>query len=107
MNYPSIIELREFFCIEPYKVNDVWDFIVNDNTGIGLSVSFSIADDSLQTSLRIGERLIAVVSHERMTRMWIDGNMLNAEFANAGYNVNLVVEVNPLIVVKWSGLRTM
>jgi len=106
MKYPTQLQLLEFFGVEPVIQDDVTAYTVSDDGGLVLTLSFNIADDSLQTSLLFGERVIAVVSQEGMTRFWISDGVLMCEFVHENVRINLAVSTHPNIHVEWSGLRS-
>lgn len=106
MNYPSELELLEFFGVDPERSEDVTLFRVVDQAGVNLEFSYNDTDDSLQTALYVGGRCICVVCHERMTRFWIEQSILRAEFTSSDNNVTLSLLVRPTIRVDWSGLRS-
>ena len=106
MKYPSQLQLLEFFGVEPVVQDDVTAYTVSDDGGLALTLSFNTTDDSLQTSLQVGERVIAVVSQEGMTRFWISEGVLMCEFVHEDVRINLVVSTHPKIYVEWSGLRS-
>ena len=106
MRYPTSVDLLEFFGSEPVVQGDVSAYTVSDEDGVSLVLSFNTADDSLQTTLLLRERVIAVVCHEGMTRMSIDEDTLACEFVHDDTRVMLTAKVKPNIRVAWSGLRT-
>lgn len=106
MKYPSELELLEFFGVEPVAQDDVTVYTVCDDSGLALALSFNTADDSLQTTLQVGERIIAVMCQEGMTRLWISDGVLRCEFMLEDVRVNVAVCTHPSIRVEWSGLRT-
>ncbi len=105
MKYPSDLDLLELFGVEPDINSDVTTFTVAGRNQISLSVSFNIADDSLQTMLLLNGRIVALVCQEGMTALQIDGDLLLGEFNLDGYVVKLKLKVSPDILVEWSGLR--
>jgi hypothetical protein len=106
MNYPSELELLEFFGVEPERSDDVTLFRVRDPLGVSLEFSYNEADDSVQTALHVAGQCICVVCHERMTRFWIDQGALRVEFAFSDSITALSLLTRPTIRVDWSGLRT-
>jgi hypothetical protein len=106
MNYPSELELLEFFGVDPERSEDVTLFRVVDPAGIILEFSYDDTDDSMQTALYVADRSICMVCHERMTRFWIDQSVLRAEFTYSDNKVTLSLLVHPTIRVDWSGLRS-
>lgn len=106
MNYPTQLQLLEFFGVEPVIQGDVTTYTVSDDNALALTLSFNTADDSLQTSLQIGERVIAVVCQEGMTRFWINDGVLMCEFVHEDIRINVAVSTHPNIHLEWSGLRT-
>jgi len=106
MRYPTSFDLLEFFGSEPVVQDDVSAYTVSDEDGASLVMSFNTADNSLQTTLLLRERVIAVVCHEGMTRMSIDEEGLTCEFVHDDTRVMLTAKVKPNILVAWSGLRT-
>ncbi|WP_406694217.1 hypothetical protein V5E97_24420 [Singulisphaera sp. Ch08] len=106
MTYPSELELREYFGVDPERSDDVTLFRVADVAGISLVFSYNDTDDSVQTALNVADRCISVVSHEKMSRLWIDQDTLRAEFTYSDNIVTLSLLVNPTIRVDWSGLRS-
>lgn len=106
MKYPTELQLLEFFGVEPVIHDDVTAYTVFDDSDLALTLSFNTADDSLQTSLQIGERVIAVVSQEGMTRFWISDGVLMCEFVHEDVRFNVAVSTHPNIHIEWSGIRT-
>ncbi len=106
MRYPTSVDLLEFFGSEPDIQGDVSAYTVSDEDGASLVMSFNTADDSLQTTLLLRERAIAVVCHEGMTRMAFNEDTLACEFVHDDTRVMLTAKVKPNIRVEWSGLRT-
>jgi len=106
MRYPTSFELLEFFGSEPDIQGDVSAYTVADEDGVSLVLSFNTADDPLQTTLLLRERVIAVVCHEGMTGMSIDEEGMTCEFVHDDMRVMLTAKVKPKIRVAWSGLRT-
>ncbi|MCG6154169.1 hypothetical protein [Rubinisphaera margarita] len=106
MDYPSELDLLEFFETEPKVEGDVQTYQVQDSSGATLAFSFDTSDDSVQTLLKCDERIVSLISHECLTRMWIDGATLHAELENSGYRISLSLVLRPLVQIKWSGLRT-
>ena len=107
MEYPTELELFEFFEVEPVVENDVYAYTTSDDSGISLTLSFSTADDSLQTSLQFAGRVIAVICHEGITRLTIHEDVLTCEFVQEDSRVTLTARTRPQIHVEWSGLRTV
>jgi hypothetical protein len=107
MKYPSDLEFLEFFGVEPMVDDDITTFTVLDSVGMSLKLSFNVAGDSLQTSLSLHRREIAIISHEQMTRFRIDGNVLSAEFVQSDVKVRAVIKICPFISIQWYGLRTV
>lgn len=105
MEYPTELQLLEFFGVEPDVQGDAYACTVSDDSGLSLTLSFNTADDSLQTSLQFAGRVIAVVCHEGITRFTIGENVLTCEFAHDDYRVTLTARTRPQIHVEWSGLR--
>lgn len=105
MNYPTELQLLQFFGVDPVVDDDVSTYTVSDARGLELSVSFNIADDSLQTAIRFKGGLVDVVSYEGMTKFWIDCDLLSAEFLQTFVKVSVRVRVQPNIEINWSGLR--
>ena len=106
MNYPSELELLEFFGVSPERSEEVTLFRVVDPAGISLEFSYNDTDDSAQTALYVGGRCICVVCHERMSRFWIEQSILHAEFTYSDNKVTLSLLLRPTIRVDWSGLRS-
>jgi len=105
MKYPTELQLLEFFGVEPVIQDDVTAYTVFDANGLALTLSFNDMDDSLQTTLQIGERVIAVVCQEGMTRLWIGDGVLMGEFTYEDARISLALNLHPYIHVEWSGLR--
>jgi hypothetical protein len=105
MNYPSEIELLEFFGVDPVMEDDVTFFTVSDSDAVELTLSYNVFDNSLQTSLKLRGRLIALVCQEGMNRFWIADDVLTAEFLHPGLVVRAKVKMRPFIQVEWSALR--
>ena len=105
MKYPTQLELLEFFGVEPVIQENVTAYTVSDDNDLALTLSFNTADDSLQTSLQIGERVIAVVCQEGMSRFWISDGVLMCEFVHEDVRISVAVSTHPNIHVEWSGLR--
>lgn len=106
MIYPSCLELLEFFGVEPEQSDDVTLFRVCDSLGVSLDFSFNASDDSLQTAMNVAGHCICLVSHERMTRFWIEQGILRAEFVFDDYTTVLCLLTRPTIQVRWGSLRT-
>lgn len=106
MIYPSELELLAFFGTEHQRSDEVTLFRVTDTAGVRLDFSFDEADDSVQTALYVAGRCICLVSHERMTRFWVDDGTLRVEFTSTDYAVALGILVQPEIRVEWSGLKS-
>lgn len=106
MNYPSYIDLLEFFAVEPNVEDEVHTYQAQDSSGITLSFSFNASDDSVQTVVKQDGRIVSLTSHECLTRMWIDGTMLRAEFKSDDYRITLSLIIRPFVRIEWSGLRT-
>lgn len=105
MEYPTQLQLLEFFGVEPVIQDDVTAYTVSDGSGLALTLSFNTADASLQTSLQIGQRVIAVVCQEGMTRFCISDGVLMCEFVHEDIRINVAVSTHPNIHVEWSGFR--
>jgi len=105
MNYPTELQLLEFFGVEAVEYDDVTTYTVCDERGLELSVSFNVMDDSFQTSIRFMGKIVEVVSYEGMTRLWIDENRLSAEFSQLAYKTSVTVMISPYIEILWSNLR--
>lgn len=106
MDYPSDIDLLEFFEAEPSVEDDVQTYQAQDSSGAILSFSFNTSDDSVQTVVKQDERIVSLTSHECLTRMRIDGTTLCAEFESDGYRITLSLTIRPFVRIEWSGLRT-
>lgn len=106
MEYPTELELFDFFEVEPVVEDGVYAYTTSDDSGVTLTLSFSTADDSLQTSLTIAGRVVAVICHEGITRLTIRDDVLTCEFVQEYSRVTLTARTRPLIHVDWSGLRT-
>lgn len=106
MDYPSELDLLEFFETEPNVEGDVLTYHVQDSSGATLAFSFNTSDDSVQTLLKFDGRIVSLTSHECLTRMWIDRATLHAEIENGGYRITLSMALRPLIQIEWFGLRT-
>ena len=105
MKYPTELELLEFFGVEPVIQEDVTAYTVSDDSGLALTLSYNTADDSLQTLLKIGERVIAIVCQEGMSQFKISDGVLMCEFSHKEVRINVEVSALPNIYVEWSGLR--
>lgn len=105
MDYPSDLELLEFFETEPDIEADIRTYNARDPSGATLAFSFNVYDDSVQTRLKQDERTVLVASHECLSRMWIEDGMLHAECESAEYRITLTIALRPLVRVEWSGLR--
>ena len=105
MKYPSELDLLHFFGVEPQEEDNVTKYTVTDSSGIELTFSFDSVEDSLQCALRVNSQFIVLLSHEGLTRLWIDEFSLNAEFSQSSHRVKVQIVVQPAITVTWSGLR--
>jgi hypothetical protein len=104
--YPSEIDLLSFFGIEPVRLEDLYQYTVGGAGGLTLRFSFNPVEDTIQTWLGHVPTPVAVVSHEKLARMWIDGDVLRAECEYGTGRVQLALTVEPAIKVEWVGLRT-
>lgn len=105
MRYPSELDLLGFFGVEPIRDEDVTIYKISDSSGLVLTFSYCVFDDSLQTRLDWNGHMIAVVSQEGMTHFSIIEGVLRADFELHTYRGHLEVKVTPFIQVQWSGLR--
>ena len=106
MQYPTQLQLLEFFSVEPLIHDDVSVYTVSEDSGLTLTLSFNTSDDSLQTSLTFEGRAVAVVCQEGMTRLWISDGMLIGEFLHADVHIKVIISRRPFFRVEWSGLKT-
>ena len=104
--YPNEIDLLSVLGVDPERSDDIYSYIVTDAADITLRFSFNPTDDTIQTWLGRGSTPIAIISHEKLTRMWIDEGVLRAECQYGTGCVQLALSVYPIIRVEWSGLRT-
>ncbi|QDT44771.1 hypothetical protein Pan241w_48870 [Gimesia alba] len=107
MIYPTDLELLEFFEIEPNREGDVLTYYSKDSSGMTLTFSFNPYDGSVQTILKFEGRVISLVCHEGLTRMWIEDTTLRAEFERDDYRTNMSIVQSPFLQVEWSGIRTL
>tara|TARA_R110002111_G_C5992679_1_gene372161 strand:+ start:531 stop:854 length:324 start_codon:yes stop_codon:yes gene_type:complete len=106
MDYPSDLDLLEFFEAEPNIDGDIQTYHAQDSSGAAIAFSFNTSDDSVQTLLKHDERIVSLTSHECLTRMWIDGETLHAEVESVSYRIRFSMVLRPFVRIEWSGIRT-
>jgi hypothetical protein len=108
LEVPDEVELLAFFGAEPTdrSIDDgYWCYEVTDQRGITLRLSFNIFEQSIQTTMSLGQTPVATVSHESALRMVIRDDRLQCEFSSADSRATLTVENGPNLSVVWSTLR--
>jgi hypothetical protein len=108
---PHEAELVEFFGSEPHErapADGYWSYEATDSRGIGLQLSFNILERSVQTVLSLLGEEVAVISHEGLTSVVLQGTqdkrVLIAETHSADTKSRLHIELVPTIQVLWSTL---
>jgi len=104
MEYPSELELLEFFEVEPSIHDDVYLYEVEDPSGKRLVFSFNPMDDSVQTTVKF-QSTSDEVCFESARRIWIEGDWLLATFDVKEFCIQMKLKHKPLIEVRWSGLK--
>ena len=102
---PDQDALDSFFAAEASCEDDVRIYAATDESGIELRFSYNLCDNSIQTWLGRGGVCLAVVCNERLARMWLYRDTLQAECDYEGGRVRLVLTIRPRIEVQWHGLE--
>jgi hypothetical protein len=102
----SELELLEFFEVEPERDEYLLTYTVGTGDNLQLLFRYNPIENYIETTLKAAGEKVMTTSHDAVSRMWIDGATLNAEFSFRDHNVRLGVSVRPKIHVEWVGLRT-
>lgn len=106
---PDELELEAFFGCEPVEraVDDgYWSYEVRCAGKITLRFSFQLPDRSVQTELRQGSTVLAVVCHEMATNLRVENGELRCQFESRDSRGSLVISAAEGYSVSWSTLRT-
>ena len=104
MEYPSTLELLEFFELEAELDDDVRFYVIKDAFGNELTFSYNPFEDWVKTHLQHSGGSVISVCNEGLTGMRIDQCELRAEFTRADFHTVLTVKLEPSIHVEWNGL---
>lgn len=105
---PEEHELVAFFGVEPTEKSEedgFWSYEVETAYGMFLRFSFDLYEGSVQTELRVGEAVIASVSHELAQTLTVDANTLRCTFCGSGQRTALLIDSKQRFCVSWSTLR--
>jgi hypothetical protein len=105
---PDKTELLEFFGAEPVEsdpADGFWVYELTDAGGVTLRFSFDVLERSVQTEIRLGDRVIAKVSYEGAVSMRCDGRVLRCEFRSSGTKATLAVDAADALKIEWATLR--
>ena len=102
----SELDLLAFFEVEPERDEYLLTYTVGTSSELQLLFQYNPIENYIQTTLKVAGEKLMTVSHDAVSRMWIDGAALGAEFAYRDHTVRLTLSVRPRIHVEWVGLRT-
>ena len=105
MSELSELELLGFFEVEPERDEFLLKYAVGDCSGVNLLFLYNPVEKYIQTTLRYGSDEVMAVSCDTISRAWIDGRVLHAEFTYTGGVVRLELAVRPKLRINWVGLR--
>lgn len=102
----SELDLLELFEVEPARDGYLLTYKVGSTGGVELLFLYNPIEQYIQTTLKHRGNEVMTTSCDTISRLWIDGNVLGAEFSYKGGQVQLELTVRPKLHVKWIGLRT-
>ncbi|MCB9751775.1 MAG: hypothetical protein H6713_17510 [Myxococcales bacterium] len=111
MNVPDTLDLLAFFEADPVDSDDefFYEYLHIDPTGVTLRFTFDIGERSVQTELRLGERVVDRVCSEGAVRIGIESlderETLRVLFEHVGVKTTLDLVLKPQIEISWSTLR--
>lgn len=106
MQYPSELELLDFFGAEPTRDDAIYRYVVSDSRGVTLEFSFDPLADSAQTVTSCDSTEAVSVCHECLQRLWIEDGVLHGVFGYSNARVTLTLRVTPQIHIRWDAIRT-
>ena len=104
---PDPLELLEFFESEPIEVipeDGYWCYEYTDPYCVGIRLSCSAFEKSVQTVLVVNGEEVETVVHEGGEELAIRENELHGRFG-LGPDSRLAIRLKPRVAVRWSSLR--
>ncbi len=97
-NWPTELELLEFFLVEPEKQGAIYFYDISDSRGVNLIFSFDTIMGSIQSMIKIKGVEVATVIMEDVERIWIDDNDAAKPYLRAEFNGDKRIKMNLVIL---------